>query len=66
MPKLKTHSGAKKRFKLTATGKVKFKRAKMRHILSKKSPGMKTTHRAPGILKERDAKHIRILLGVDS
>lgn len=66
MPKLKTHSGAKKRFSLTATGKVKFKRAKMRHILSKKSPGMKRNLRGPGILKERDAKHIRRLLGVDS
>ena len=37
MPKMKTHSGAKKRFSLTGTGKVKFKRAKMRHILTKKN-----------------------------
>ena len=37
MPKMKTHSGAKKRFSLTGKGKVKFKRAGMRHILTKKS-----------------------------
>ena len=36
MPKLKTHSGAKKRFNLTKTGKVKRARAYKRHILTKK------------------------------
>ena len=36
MPKLKTHSGAKKRFKLTKNGKVKRNRAYRRHILTKK------------------------------
>ena len=34
MPKMKTHSGAKKRFRLTGSGHVKFKRAGMRHILA--------------------------------
>lgn len=37
MPKLKTHSGAKKRFKLTKNGKVKRAHAYRRHILNKKS-----------------------------
>lgn len=37
MPKLKTHSGAKKRFKLTKSGKVKRSSAYKRHILTKKS-----------------------------
>ncbi len=37
MPKIKTHSGAKKRFKLTATGKVKRAHAYKSHILNKKS-----------------------------
>ena len=37
MPKLKTHSGAKKRFKLTKNGKVKRAHANKRHILNKKS-----------------------------
>ncbi len=36
MPKLKTNSGAAKRFKLTKRGNFKFKRAKMRHILTSK------------------------------
>lgn len=34
MPKLKTHSGAKKRFKVTATGKVLYKKAGLRHLLT--------------------------------
>ena len=38
MPKLKTHSGAKKRFNLTKSGKVKSARAFKRHILTKKDP----------------------------
>ena len=37
MPKLKTHTGAKKRFNLTKTGKVKRTRAYMNHILTKKN-----------------------------
>lgn len=37
MPKLKTHSGAKKRFKLTKNGKVKMSHAYKSHILTKKS-----------------------------
>ena len=37
MPKIKTHSGAKKRFKVTATGKVKRAHAGKSHILNKKS-----------------------------
>jgi large subunit ribosomal protein L35 len=38
MPKMKTHSGAKKRFKLTANGKVKHRAAGMNHINAKLSP----------------------------
>lgn len=37
MPKMKTNSGAKKRFKLTGTGKIKRKHAYKSHILTKKS-----------------------------
>ena len=37
MPKLKSHSGAKKRFSRTGKGKIKHKRAYSRHILAKKS-----------------------------
>jgi large subunit ribosomal protein L35 len=62
MPKMKTHSGTKKRFKLTAKGKVKYKPAKMRHILSKKAQGMKRKAKKTGTLNETDARQIRALL----
>ena len=41
MPKMKTHSGAKKRFKVTANGKVQGRHAFTSHILEKKSPKRK-------------------------
>ena len=41
MPKMKTHSGAKKRFKLTAKGKVRARHAITSHILEKKTPKRK-------------------------
>jgi large subunit ribosomal protein L35 len=41
MPKMKSNSGAKKRFVLTGTGRVKRKRAFAQHILTKKSPKRK-------------------------
>ena len=47
MPKMKTHSGAKKRFKLTATGKVRGRQAFSSHILEKKSPKRKRRHAKP-------------------
>ncbi|MFT5685088.1 MAG: large subunit ribosomal protein L35, partial [Myxococcota bacterium] len=50
MPKMKTHSGAKKRFSLTGTGKVKFKRAKMRHILTKKNAKLRRNLRKASTL----------------
>ena len=54
MPKMKTHKGAKKRFKITGSGKVKRMRAFKSHILTKKSPKRKghlrhaTTIHTPG------------------
>ena len=45
MPKMKTHSGAKKRFKVTGTGKVRARHSYSSHILEKKSPKRK---RRPG------------------
>lgn len=63
MPKMKTHSGAKKRFSLTGTGKVKFKRAKMRHILTKKNAKLRRNLRKASTLKPQDARHVLSLLG---
>ena len=45
MPKMKTKKSAAKRFKLTATGKVKFQKAYKRHILTKKSTSSKRAKR---------------------
>lgn len=56
MPKLKNKSSAKKRFSVTATGKVRFNSAKLRHMLRRRSQKMKRTNRGTQILKDRDAR----------
>ena len=48
MPKVKTNSSAKKRFKVTATGKITFQKAFKRHILTKKSTKRKRSLRQGG------------------
>jgi large subunit ribosomal protein L35 len=63
MPKMKTHSGAKKRFKLTATGKVKARHSFSSHILEKKSPKRKRHFANPVILTDHDAPRVKTLLG---
>lgn len=62
MPKIKTHSGAKKRFKLTSSGKIKRKKAFSRHILTKKSPKKKRNLRQSGTLNDTDTKRIKKLI----
>jgi large subunit ribosomal protein L35 len=66
MPKMKTHSGAKKRFKLTAKGKVRGRHAFSSHILEKKSPKRKRKFSRPVELEGSDAKRIKRLLGEGS
>jgi large subunit ribosomal protein L35 len=63
MPKMKTHSGTKKRFKVTAAGKVRGRRAFSSHILEKKSPKRKRRHRAPAVISRHDAGRVKDLLG---
>jgi large subunit ribosomal protein L35 len=63
MPKMKTHSGAKKRFKVTATGKVRGRRAFQTHILEKKSPKRKRRHNRPAVISKHDEPRVKILLG---
>ena len=60
MPKQKTKSGAKKRFKVTAGGKVVYKQAHTRHRLISKPKQMKRKARGTAIINESDAK---IILG---
>jgi large subunit ribosomal protein L35 len=66
MPKMKTHSGAKKRFKLTAKGKVRGRHAFTSHILEKKSPKRKRRLGQPTILHSDDSKRVKKLLGAGS
>jgi large subunit ribosomal protein L35 len=63
MPKMKTHSGAKKRFKLTAKGKVRARHAFSSHILEKKSPKKKRKLTKPMYLKADDAPRVKVMLG---
>mgnify|MGYP003573318177 FL=1 len=58
MPKMKTKSSAKKRFGVTATGKIKMKPAGMRHGMTKRSQSMKRKARKIGTLSDADAKII--------
>ncbi|MFN0118636.1 MAG: 50S ribosomal protein L35 [Elusimicrobiota bacterium] len=62
MPKLKSHSGAKKRFKFTARGKVKYKRAGARHLLQGMSSSRSRFLRRPDILNETQTKMIKKIL----
>ena len=62
MPKMKTHSGAKKRFKTTASGKVRGRHAFTSHILEKKSAKKKRSLGQPVILAPEDAPRVRKLL----
>ncbi len=60
---MKTHSGAKKRFKKTATGKLRGRHAFSSHILEKKSPKRKRQMGNPAEISPKDAKKVRTLLG---
>jgi large subunit ribosomal protein L35 len=63
MPKMKTHSGASKRFRLTATGKVMRRRANRNHLLEHKSSRVTRRLKAEVQVAPGDAKEIRKLLG---
>jgi large subunit ribosomal protein L35 len=63
MPKMKTHSGAKKRFKTTAKGKIKARHAMTSHILEKKSPKRKRRLSNDFDLAKQDTKRVKRLLG---
>ena len=63
MPKMKTHSGAKKRFKTTAKGKIKARHAMTSHILEKKSPKRKRRLGNDFVVAKQDEKRIKGLLG---
>ncbi len=62
MPKMKTNSGAKKRFTLTGTGKIKRKHAFKSHILTKKSTKRKRNLTYHGMVDKADRKNVKLLL----
>lgn len=62
MPKIKTNSGAKKRFQLTGTGKIKRKHAYKSHILTKKTTKQKRNLTYSALVSTSDEKRIKALL----
>ena len=62
MPKMKSHSGAKKRFKINAKGKVKFARTHRGHFMTEKSQDRKRKLRKGGYLSGKQAKTIKQLI----
>ncbi len=62
MPKLKTNSGAKKRFELTGSGKIKRKHAFKSHILTKKTKKQKRNLTQTGLIAKVDEKRVKSLI----
>jgi large subunit ribosomal protein L35 len=62
MPKMKTHSGAKKRFKVSPKGKVRGRHAMRSHILQKKNAKRKRRLAAPMQVAQADAPRVKKLL----
>jgi large subunit ribosomal protein L35 len=62
MPKLKTHKGAAKRFKVTGTGKVKRGRSHLRHILTSKSKKRKRNLGSPALVSDGDKRKVRRMI----
>jgi len=62
MPKMKTRKAASKRYKVTGSGKVRYKKQGLRHILTKKSTKRKRSLRHSGILSDAEAKKVKVLL----
>jgi large subunit ribosomal protein L35 len=64
MPKVKTKSGAKKRFKLTGTGKIKRKHAFKSHILTKKTTKQKRNLTKAGLVHKTDSNRVKDMLNI--
>jgi len=62
MPKMKTQSSAKKRFKFTGSGKIKRKHAFKSHILTKKSKKRKRNLTKAGLVNKTDVKNVLVQL----
>lgn len=62
MPKMKTRKSAAKRYKVTGSGKVKYKKQGLRHILTKKNSKRKRKLRKLGMLSKPETKRAKVLL----
>jgi large subunit ribosomal protein L35 len=62
MPKLKTHKGAAKRFRITATGKIKRGHSHARHILTKKTNKRKRLLDIDGLVSKSDQERVEAML----
>ena len=62
MPKVKSNSGARKRFHKTASGKFKRRKAYKSHILTSKSTKRKRKLRRPTLISEAEQKRVKIML----
>jgi large subunit ribosomal protein L35 len=64
MPKVKTNSGAKKRFKLTGSGKIKRKHAFKSHILTKKETKQKRNLTNMTLVSKADTNNVKLMLKI--
>jgi large subunit ribosomal protein L35 len=64
MPKMKTHSGAGKRFKITGSGRIKKNHAYRSHLLESKSPKRKRGLRKAEIVSTGDERRVKRMLGL--
>lgn len=64
MPKMKTNSGAKKRFTLTGTGKIKRKHAFKSHILTKKTKKQKRNLTHASLVSNSDLNNVKTMLRI--
>ena len=62
MPKIKSNRSAAKRFAFSKTGKVKHKRANLRHLALEQEPGTQAQPAKPGTLNKTDTKTVRVML----
>lgn len=64
MPKVKTNSSAKKRFRVTGTGKVSYQKSFKQHILTKRSKKRKRSLRIDGVVSKTSERQVLHLLGM--
>ena len=64
MPKMKTHRGAAKRFRVTGSGKIMRRKAYGSHLLTKKSVSRKRSYNQPAEVAPQDRDKVKKLIGV--